>query len=109
MKCNDNPIILKTLATLGTGFDCASKGKFVVRDREFNKKRKNSFKWKMILLLGEIKKVMSYGIAADSIIFANPAKPISHLNFAAKMNVKTMTIDGDFELYKIKNHFPSAR
>lgn len=25
VKCNDNELVLKTLAALGTGFDCASK------------------------------------------------------------------------------------
>ena len=25
VKCNNDPVILKTLAALGTGFDCASK------------------------------------------------------------------------------------
>ena len=27
VKCNDNPVILKILANLGAGFDCASKVK----------------------------------------------------------------------------------
>lgn len=26
VKCNDSPMVLKLLAALGTGFDCASKG-----------------------------------------------------------------------------------
>jgi ornithine decarboxylase len=26
VKCNDSPLVLKILASLGTGFDCASKG-----------------------------------------------------------------------------------
>lgn len=26
VKCNDNELVIKTLAELGTGFDCASKG-----------------------------------------------------------------------------------
>lgn len=76
-------MVIKTLAILGTGFDCASKG--------------------------EINKVMSYGVAAESIIYANPTKPISHLNFAAEMDVKVMTVDGDFELYKIQKYYPTAR
>ena len=25
VKCNEDPVLLKTLAALGTGFDCASK------------------------------------------------------------------------------------
>nr|AIZ03430.1 ornithine decarboxylase [Mayetiola destructor] len=82
VKCNDSPIVIQTLASLGTGFDCASKG--------------------------EISKVISHGVAADSIIYANPTKPISHLKFSAEMEVRTMTVDGDFELYKIHKHYPAA-
>lgn len=83
MKCNDSPIVIQTLASLRTGFDCASKG--------------------------EISKVMSYGVPAESIIFANPTKPTSHINFASKMSVQVMTVDGDFELYKIQKYYPTAR
>lgn len=83
VKCNDSPIVLQTLATLGTGFDCASKG--------------------------EIAMVMKYGVAPQSIIYANPTKPISHLKFAAETNVSTMTVDSDFELFKIKKHYPDAK
>lgn len=83
VKCNDCPIVIQTLAALGTGFDCASKG--------------------------EIAAVMKYGVAANSIIYANPTKPISHLNYASEMNVSVMTVDSDFELYKIKQHYPNAK
>lgn len=82
VKCNGSPIVLKTFALLGAGFDCASKS--------------------------EINKVMSLGVAADSIIYANPTKCISYLNYAAGMNVRLMTFDGDHELYKIHKHYPSA-
>jgi len=82
VKCNDSPIVIQTLAALGTGFDCASKG--------------------------EINNVMSYGVPAERIIFANPTKPNSHLNFAAKMNVKVMTVDGEHEMHKIQKTFPDA-
>lgn len=83
VKCNDSPIVIETLAALGTGFDCASKG--------------------------EIANVLSYGVDPDSIIYANPTKPISHLNFAAEMNVSVMTVDSDFELQKISKHYPNAK
>lgn len=52
---------------------------------------------------------MNYGVSAERIIYANPTKPMSHLNFASKMNVKVMTVDGDFEMYKIQKAFPDAR
>lgn len=71
------------MAALGTGFDCASKG--------------------------EIANVLGYGVAPESIIYANPTKPIAHLNFAAETNVRVMTVDSDFELQKIAKHFPNAR
>lgn len=29
VKCNDEPIVLKLLASLGAGFDCASKGEII--------------------------------------------------------------------------------
>lgn len=83
VKCNDTPIIVQTLAALGTGFDCASKG--------------------------EIANVLSYGVAPESIIYANPTKPVSHLNFASEMNVKVMTVDSDFELQKISKNYPNSR
>lgn len=75
--------MIQTLAALGTGFDCASKG--------------------------EISKVMNYGVTAERIIYANPTKPTSHLNFAAKVNVKLMTVDGEIELHKIHKNFPDSR
>lgn len=31
VKCNDNPAVLEVLATLGTGFDCASKVSLILR------------------------------------------------------------------------------
>lgn len=75
--------MIQTLATLSTGFDCASKG--------------------------EIALVMKHGVAPQSIIYANPTKPISHLKFAAEMNVSVMTVDSDFELFKIKKYYPDAK
>lgn len=75
-------MILQTLAALGASFDCASKG--------------------------EISKVMALGVSPDSIIYANPTKPSSHIHFAAKMNIRRMTVDNDFELIKIAKIFPTA-
>jgi ornithine decarboxylase len=82
VKCNDDYHVLKTLATLGTGFDCASEG--------------------------EIRKILDLGVDPSRIIYANPAKMGSHLRFAAQHGVKRMTFDCDIELYKIKKHYPDA-
>jgi len=48
-------------------------------------------------------------ISSDRIIFANPVKIVSHLKYAEKNGVKKMTFDNARELYKIKEHFPTAR
>lgn len=82
VKCNDNEIVLKTLAELGTGFDCASKG--------------------------ELEMILKIGVESDRIIYANPTKQISHLRFAKEMKVKKMTCDSVEELYKIKSIYPQA-
>jgi ornithine decarboxylase len=83
VKCNDNDIVIKVLAALGTGFDCASKG--------------------------ELSKVLNLGVSSDRIIFANPTKPASHIQTAAKNKIQVMTFDSDLELLKIKFYYPNAK
>lgn len=83
VKCNHNDILLKTLATLGTGFDVAS--------------------------MGELKNMVDLGITPDRVIYANPTKQGSHLEFAKKHNYDRMTFDSVEELYKIKKIYPEAR
>ncbi|KAG5873671.1 hypothetical protein JTB14_013337 [Gonioctena quinquepunctata] len=83
VKCNDGLIVLETLNALGASFDCASKG--------------------------EINKVLGLGVEPNRIIFANPAKPASHIRHAEAMGVSTMTFDNETELHKVKNMFPDAR
>lgn len=83
VKCNDSTVVLRILNSLGTGFDCASKG--------------------------EIAKVMSVGVPPERIIFANPTKPASHIKYAAKVGVNTMTFDNQAELFKIKEYHPKAK
>jgi hypothetical protein len=50
VKCNDDPAIVATLARLGAGFDCASKG--------------------------EMSMVLGLGVKPQDIIFAHPAKQV---------------------------------
>nr|CAD7587401.1 unnamed protein product [Timema genevievae] len=83
VKCNDNAIVLEVLATLGANFDCASKG--------------------------EINKVLDLGINQSRILFANPAKPASHIRHAATVGVDLMTFDNESELHKVKSLYPNAR
>jgi len=83
IKCNPNPAIVKTLASVGVNFDCASKQ--------------------------EIQQILGSGIAANRIIYANPTKMKSHINYAKGVGVDLMTFDNTFELEKVAECFPTAR
>lgn len=83
VKCNDDVNVIKLLAYLGAGFDCASKG--------------------------EIKKVMDLGVSPDRIIFANPCKQSSYIRYANEVGVETMTFDNEQELLKIKQNHSNAK
>ena len=82
VKCNPDPQVLKLLAELGIGFDCASKA--------------------------EIDQVLGLGVDPSRIIYAQPCKTNAYVRFAAKAGVKQMTFDNADELYKIKRLFPDA-
>ncbi|KAG6897237.1 hypothetical protein C0992_003224 [Termitomyces sp. T32_za158] len=84
IKCNPDPYVIRLLAALGVGFDCASNG--------------------------EIAKVLGVGgIDPCRIIFANPCKPVSFIRNAAKLGVETMTFDNVDELYKIAHAHTSEK
>jgi len=83
VKCNDDAVVLETLAGMGMGFDCASKG--------------------------EIKKMLDIGVDPSRIIYANPCKQSNHIKYAASHNVKLMTFDNLDELEKIKVVCPDAK
>ena len=83
MKCNPDPYVLRLLAALGTGFDCASNG--------------------------EIAQILLQNVSPARIIFANPCKAISHIKSAAKQGVHTMTFDNVDELYKVARINPAAK
>jgi len=83
IKCNPNTAIIKLLASLGANFDCASQA--------------------------EMQQVLGCGASADRIIFANPCKMKSHLEFAKSSNVEMMTFDNSHELAKIAEHYPRAK
>jgi len=83
VKCNPDIEIIKCLAVMGVNFDCASRG--------------------------EIDLVMSIGVTADRIIYANPCKPKAHLNYAREVGVNMSVFDGEAELYKIKECHPNCK
>ncbi|KAJ5175260.1 Ornithine decarboxylase [Penicillium canariense] len=82
VKCNPDPEVLRLMAQLGNGFDCASKS--------------------------EIDLALQTGIDPSRIIYAQPCKTKSYLRYASQVGVKQMTFDNADELYKIKAHFPAA-
>uniref|UniRef100_A0A672YK98 ornithine decarboxylase n=1 Tax=Sphaeramia orbicularis TaxID=375764 RepID=A0A672YK98_9TELE len=75
VKCNSTPAVIRMLSTLGTGFDCASKG--------------------------EIELVLSLGVTPEKIIYAHTTKPQSHIKYASTHGVDMMTFDCEEELLKI--------
>ncbi|MCJ1377429.1 Ornithine decarboxylase [Xylographa soralifera] len=82
VKCNPDPEVIRLLATLGTGFDCASKA--------------------------EIDLILKAGVDPSRIIYAQPCKTKSYIRHAAQQGVKQMTFDNADELYKTKALFPDA-
>jgi ornithine decarboxylase len=84
VKANPDPVVLRLLATLGAGFDCASMNEInMVADLDVN--------------------------PATRVIFANPCKPSSFVKHAAKMGVDMTTFDNIDELYKIARINPAAK
>uniref|UniRef100_A0A452TVS6 Antizyme inhibitor 2 n=1 Tax=Ursus maritimus TaxID=29073 RepID=A0A452TVS6_URSMA len=83
VKCNSSNWVLRVLATLGTGFDCASQV--------------------------ELEQVLGLGVAPSRIIYANPCKPVSHIQYAARRGVRLLTFDSEEELTKVAKHHPEAR
>jgi ornithine decarboxylase len=83
VKCNPDPFVLRLLAALGTGFDCASNG--------------------------EIAQILALNVSPARVIFANPCKAASHIRSAVKQGVNTMTFDNVDELYKVARISPTAK
>ena len=82
MKCAPNSQVLRLLAELGTGFDCAS--------------------------IGEIERILHLGVDPSRIIYANPAKQANHLREAYSLGVKQTVFDNEDELIKIRRCAPNA-
>jgi len=83
VKCNPDPGVLSTLASLGTGFDCASQM--------------------------ELESVLSLGVSPDSVVYANACKRPSDLRHMRQTGTLLTTFDSESELLKIKQYHPSAQ
>lgn len=82
VKCNPDPMVLRLLAEMGNGFDCASKA--------------------------EIEQVLNMGVDPSRIIYAQPCKTNSYVRYVASKNVRQMTFDNADELRKIAKLYPEA-
>lgn len=65
VKCNPDPVIVKELADMGAGFDCAS--------------------------AKEMEDIMALGVTPERIIFAHPCKRPPCLKYAVKHSVRVRT------------------
>ncbi|GAA5843699.1 hypothetical protein JCM11251_003467 [Rhodosporidiobolus azoricus] len=84
VKSNPDPYVLRLMAALGMGFDCASQP--------------------------EISSVLALpNVHPSRIIYANPCKAASFIRNAAKCGVDTMTFDNADELAKVKKFHPGAK
>ncbi|GAA6044254.1 hypothetical protein JCM8097_002094 [Rhodosporidiobolus ruineniae] len=84
VKSNPDPYVLRLMAALGMGFDCASQP--------------------------EISAVLALpNVAPSRIIYANPCKAASFIRNAAKCGVDCMTFDNADELAKVKKYHPGAK
>ncbi|XP_055979463.1 ornithine decarboxylase-like [Sorex fumeus] len=83
VKCNNSPWVLRILAALGTGFDCASQV--------------------------ELEQVLGLGVSPTHIIYANPCKAVSSIQYAAHHGVQLLTFDSEEELTKVAQYHPEAR
>lgn len=75
VKCNSDPTVLRLLADLGAGFDCAS--------------------------AVEMESALHLGIEPAKIIYAHPCKSTLGLNFARNAGITRMTFDSVDELEKV--------
>ena len=63
----------------------------------------------MYSLQGEIKTVLDLGGSPEKIMYSNPIKMLSHIQYAAENNVRMMTFDSEPELHRVKDYFPTAQ
>ena len=83
VKCNPDVGILSTLATLGSGFDCASQV--------------------------ELNSVLSLGVSPNSVVYANACKRPCDLRHMKETDTFLTTFDCESELMKIKKFHPRAQ
>lgn len=83
IKCNPDEVLLGTLHAVGCGFDVASEE--------------------------ELRFALKAGARCDEIVFANPVKSLSCIDYARKHGVGLTTFDSAAELKKLAEHWPDAQ
>lgn len=83
VKCNNDPYVLSTLASLGTGFDCATEAEF--------------------------RSMIARGVSPKNIVYAHPCKQRTQLQAARALGVEMMTFDNEDELAKVAEFYPEAK
>ncbi|CAK8679921.1 unnamed protein product [Clavelina lepadiformis] len=83
IKCNYAQPVVRFLAALGAGFDCASRN--------------------------ELALALECGVDPGKIVYAHTQKFLTHLQYAKENQVSLMTCDSVYELEKIKGIYPNAR
>jgi ornithine decarboxylase len=83
VKCNPEPALMKLLAALGAGFDCASKA--------------------------ELEAAAALGVPKDRVIFAHPCKRAADLRYARDAGVHMTTFDTESELHKVAAIYPGIQ
>lgn len=83
VKSNDDPMVLKLLASLGSSFDCASKG--------------------------EVDSILKLGVSPEKVMLSNPYKFPTHLKEAVQAGIRWMVCDSPCELFKIHQICPDAK
>ncbi len=53
--------------------------------------------------------ILDLGVSPDRIIYGNPYKQPSYIDYATKMGVELMVFDCEEEMVKIEAHQPSAK
>lgn len=86
VKSNPDPMLLKTLAGLGLGFDVASKSEIKM-----------------------VSELLSIEDRAEQVIYANPVRGINHITYAKSQGVDLLTLDSLDELKKLSVYHPQAK
>src|SRR6185503_515664 len=74
--------ILRTLASLGSGFEVAS--------------------------VGELRQLQAIGVDAADVLYSNPIKPVAHIAEAYRAGLWRFSFDSEGELHKLAQHAPGA-